>query len=184
MWVWLKLKLISDAGLIGLPNAGKSTFLSRTTAAKPKIADYPFTTLSPGLGVAQVDDSEFVLADIPGLIEGASDGLGLGDRFLKHIERCRILVHLVDIFGDDVANDYKVIRKELEAYSATLAAKKEIVCLNKCDGIDEDSIKEKIAELKKVTNSPIFTISAHTGHGVVDVLRAVQRVIKGLDEED
>ena len=183
MWVWLKLKLISDAGLIGLPNAGKSTFLSRTTSAKPKIADYPFTTLSPGLGVASVDDSEFVLADIPGLIEGASEGHGLGDRFLKHIERCRILIHLVDIFGDDIANDYKVIRGELEAYSPTLAAKKELVCLNKCDGIDEESIKEKIAELKKVTKNQIFTISAHTGNGVVDVLRAVQRVIKGLDEE-
>ena len=183
MWVWLKLKLISDAGLIGLPNAGKSTFLSRTTAAKPKIADYPFTTLSPGLGVAKVDDAEFVLADIPGLIEGASEGHGLGDRFLKHIERCRILVHLVDIFGEDIANDYKVIRGELEAYSPVLAAKKEIVCLNKCDGIDEDSIQEKLAELKKVTKNPIFLISAHTGHGVVDVLRAVQRVIKGLDED-
>ena len=183
MWVWLKLKLISDAGLIGLPNAGKSTFLSRTTAATPKIADYPFTTLSPGLGIAHVDDAEFVLADIPGLIEGAHEGRGLGDRFLKHIERCRILVHLVDIFGDDIANDYKVIRTELEAYSKTLATKPEIICLNKCDGIDEDSIKEKITALKKVTKNPIFTISAHTGEGVVDVLRAVRRVITGMDEE-
>ena len=183
MWVWLKLKLISDAGLIGLPNAGKSTFLSRTTAATPKIADYPFTTLSPGLGIASVDDTEFVLADIPGLIEGAHEGKGLGDRFLKHIERCRILVHMVDIFGDDVANDYKVIRTELETYSKTLAMKPELVCLNKCDGIDEESIKEKIAELKKVTKNPIFTISAHTGHGVVDVLRAIRRVIDGMDED-
>jgi len=183
MWVWLKLKLISDAGLIGLPNAGKSTFLSRTTAATPKIADYPFTTLSPGLGIANVDDTEFVLADIPGLIEGAHEGKGLGDRFLKHIERCRILVHMVDIFSNDVANDYHVIRTELEAYSKTLAMKQEIVCLNKCDGIDEESIKEKIAELKKVTQNPIFIISAHTGNGVLDVLRAIRRVIDSLDDE-
>ena len=182
MWVWLKLKLISDAGLIGLPNAGKSTFLSRVTAATPKIADYPFTTLAPGLGVASVDDSEFVLADIPGLIEGASEGYGLGDRFLKHIERCRILVHLVDIFGENVAKDYKVIRGELAAYSKTLAEKPEIVCLNKCDGIDEDSINEKIAELKKVTKNRIFVISAHAGTGVVDVLREIQKVLHGIEE--
>lgn len=183
MWVWLKLKLISDAGLIGLPNAGKSTFLSRTTAAQPKIADYPFTTLSPGLGVASVDDSEFVLADIPGLIEGAHEGHGLGDRFLKHIERCRILVHLVDVFGENIAKDYTIIRKELEEYSPILGEKREIVCLNKCDGIDEDSIKAKVAELKKVTKNRIFIISAHTGAGVVDVLREIQKVIKGLDED-
>ncbi|MEY3197319.1 MAG: hypothetical protein RLZZ59_690 [Pseudomonadota bacterium] len=173
MWIYLKLKLISDAGLIGLPNAGKSTFLARTTSAHPKIADYPFTTLSPGLGVAYVDDTEFVLADIPGLIEGAHEGHGLGDRFLKHIERCRILVHLVDIFGEDVANDYLTIRKELEAYSPDLAKKKEIVCLNKCDSADEVSIAEKLAELKKVTKNRIFTISAHSGEGVISVLREI-----------
>jgi GTPase len=182
MWIHLKLKLISDAGLIGLPNAGKSTFLARTTAAHPKIADYPFTTLSPGLGVAQVDDNEFVLADIPGLIEGASEGHGLGDRFLKHIERCRILIHLVDIFGENIAKDYTTIRKELEAYSPTLSQKTEIVCLNKCDGADDVSINEKLSELKSVTHSPIFLISAHTGKGVTDVLRQIVRTITEKDE--
>lgn len=177
LWVWLKLKILSDAGLIGLPNAGKSTFLSRSTAAHPKIADYPFTTLSPGLGVAQIDDREIVLADIPGLIEGASEGLGLGDRFLKHIERCGILVHLIDIFGENIAKDYKIIRQELVSYSDILGAKPEIICLNKCDGIDEESIKQKIKELNKVTKNPIYPISAHTGQGINDVLRAILAIM-------
>jgi GTP-binding protein len=176
--IWLKLKLISDAGLIGLPNAGKSTFLSRSSAAKPKIADYPFTTLSPGLGVVYVDDEEFVLADIPGLIEGAHLGHGLGDRFLKHIERCRILIHLIDGTAENIALDYKTIRGELEAYSEVLANKKEIVCLNKCDSIDEADIKKKLSALKKVTKNKIFTTSTYTGDGMKEVLRYVLGMIK------
>jgi len=183
LWVWLKLKLISDAGLIGLPNAGKSTFLSRCSSAKPKIADYPFTTLSPGLGVVYVDDEEFVLADIPGLIEGAHMGHGLGDRFLKHIERCRILIHLVDAMQDDISKDYLTIREELEAYSDLLLHKKEIICLNKCDSLDEKTIKKKLNEIKKVTKNKAFTISSYTGDGLKEVLRYVLEIIKAEEGE-
>ena len=182
MWIWLKLKLISDVGLIGLPNAGKSTFLSRTTSAHPKIADYPFTTLSPGLGVVYQDDCEFVLADIPGLIEGAHLGHGLGIKFLKHIERCNILVHLIDVMSENVAEDYLTIRNELCAYSELLAEKQEIICLNKCDSIDEESLAEKISELHAVSKNKIFTISAHTGLGVVEVLRYVVKVLHPEEE--
>lgn len=177
LWVSLKLKLISDAGLIGLPNAGKSTFLSRVSAAKPKIADYPFTTIKPGLGVVYIDEEEFVLADIPGLIKGAHVGSGLGDRFLKHIERCKILVHLIDITSEDIMNDYKVIREELESYSDLLLNKKEIICLNKCDNLDEETIKMQMAELKQATSIEVFPISAHAGHNVNRVLREVLRTI-------
>ncbi len=177
LWVWLKLKLISDAGLIGLPNAGKSTFLARTTSAHPKIADYPFTTLSPGLGVVYQDESEFVLADIPGLIEGAHLGHGLGDKFLKHIERCKILLHLVDGTAEEVGKDYTTIRHELSSYSETLAHKLEIVCLNKCDSLDQEAIASKRAELEAVTDNKIFVISGHSGAGVTDVLRYVLKVL-------
>ena len=183
MWVWLKLKLISDVGLIGLPNAGKSTFLSRTTAAQPKIADYPFTTLSPGLGVVYQDEYEFVIADIPGLIEGAHEGHGLGIKFLKHIERCNILIHLIDATSEDVANDYLTIRNELCAYSELLASKQEIVCLNKCDSLTDEDIAEKIKSITAVTKNKLFTISAHTGYEVKDVLRYVVKLLNPDSEE-
>jgi len=143
-WVWIRLKLIADAGLVGLPNAGKSTFLAAVSRAKPKIADYPFTTLKPQLGVVRADNREFVLADIPGLIEGAHEGAGLGDRFLGHVERCGVLIHLVDGTQDDVAGAYKTVRRELVAYGAGLEEKREIVALNKCDALTEEDIAEKV----------------------------------------
>src|SRR5499426_4406745 len=139
-WIWLRLKLIADAGLVGLPNAGKSTFLAASSAAKPKIADYPFTTLHPGLGVVREASRDFVLADIPGLIEGAHEGAGLGDRFLGHIERCRVLLHLVDATAEDVAGAYRTVRAELKAYGAGLEKKKEIVALSKCDAVDDATL--------------------------------------------
>ncbi len=148
-WIWLRLKLIADAGLVGLPNAGKSTMLAAVSRAKPKIADYPFTTLKPQLGVVHVDEREFVLADIPGLIEGAHEGAGLGTKFLGHVERCRVLLHLIDGTQEDVAGAYKTIRKELKAYSSVLAAKPELVALNKCDALTDEEIEEKAAALKK-----------------------------------
>ena len=171
-WVWLRLKLIADAGLIGLPNAGKSTFLAATSAAKPKIADYPFTTLTPGLGVVLIDTRTFVLADIPGLIEGASDGLGLGDRFLGHVERCRTLIHLVDGTQDDVAEAYTIVRGELKAYGAGLEDKFEIICLNKCDALDDDERAEKMKALKKAAGkkAQVHLISAVTGEGMPAIL--------------
>src|SRR5690349_20191365 len=148
-WIWLRLKLIADAGLVGLPNAGKSTFLAAVTAAKPKIADYPFTTLHPNLGVVRSDGREFVMADIPGLIEGAHEGVGLGVRFLGHVERCRVLLHLVDGTQEDVADAYRLVRKEIKAYGHGLATKPEIVALNKIDALDAAAIKTKLAALKK-----------------------------------
>src|SRR5918992_1715238 len=144
-WIWLRLKLIADAGLVGLPNAGKSTFLATVTSAKPKIADYPFTTLHPGLGVVRIDEREFVLADIPGLIEGAHEGQGLGDRFLGHIERCRALLHLVDGTSEDVGAAYKTVRRELEAYGHGLAQKPEIVALSKADALTAEEIRAQAA---------------------------------------
>ena len=176
-WLWLRLKLIADAGLVGLPNAGKSTFLAAVSAAKPKIADYPFTTLHPNLGVVSLDDREFVLADIPGLIEGAHEGVGIGDRFLGHVERCRVLLHLVDASEDDVAKAYKVVRKELKAYSPDLAKKTEIVALSKIDLVDEETRAEKLAALKKAARKTPFLVSAATGDGVRKVLGALLRVI-------
>jgi GTP-binding protein len=173
MWVWLRLKLLADAGLVGLPNAGKSTFLAAVTRAKPKIADYPFTTLHPQLGVVYVDEREFVLADIPGLIEGAHEGLGLGDRFLGHIERCGVLLHLVDGTSENVARDYRTIRGELEAYDAGLPDKREIVALNKCDALDEKTIKKRRTALAKASGQPVFTVSGVTGSGVTPILRAL-----------
>lgn len=158
--LWLKLKLLSDAGLLGLPNAGKSTFLAAVTRAKPKIADYPFTTLNPQLGVVNVGDAEFVLADIPGLIEGAAEGKGLGLKFLGHVERCGVLLHLIDGTQEDVAGAYQTVRGELEAYDEELAEKPEIVALNKCDALKPAEIKKKRAALKKVTKNEVFTISA------------------------
>jgi GTPase len=187
MDVWLKLKLISDAGLVGLPNAGKSTFLARVSAAKPKIADYPFTTLTPNLGVVSVDEEEFVMADIPGLIEGAHLGHGLGDKFLKHIERCGVLLHLIDGTEEDVTKSYKTIRRELEEYSPLLKTKLELVCLNKIDALTLEEIKDKQKALKKVYKGPIYLISGVSGEGITEVLRAVNKHIKinkGLIEED
>lgn len=158
--LWLKLKLFSDAGLLGLPNAGKSTFLATVTAAKPKIADYPFTTLHPQLGVVRVGDAEFVLADIPGLIEGAAEGKGLGLKFLGHVERCGVLLHLIDGTQEDVAGAYQTVRGEIEAHDPELADKPEIVALNKCDALKPAEIKKKKAALQKVTKNDVFTISA------------------------
>lgn len=171
MWVNLRLKLLSDVGLIGLPNAGKSTFLAATTAAKPKIADYPFTTLSPNLGVVYINEEEFVIADIPGLIEGAHQGHGLGDKFLKHIERCNVLIHLLDSTSDNISADYITIRNELGSYSELLEKKIEIVCLNKCDNLSEQEIEDKIKELQKIVKGEIFIISAAARTGLTAVLK-------------
>ena len=178
--IWLRLKLIADAGLVGQPNAGKSTFLAAVSAAKPKIADYPFTTLHPNLGVVRVGEREFVLADIPGLIEGASEGIGIGDRFLGHIERCNILIHLIDGTSEDVAHVYKAVRYELAAYADVLADKDEIVVLNKVDALSEDEIKAKVKALKKASKAEVRLVSGVTGQGVEQVL---WDVINFLDAE-
>jgi GTP-binding protein len=181
MWVWLKLKLLSDVGLIGLPNAGKSTFLAHTTNATPKIADYPFTTLKPNLGVASVSEEEFVIADIPGLIEGASDGIGLGDKFLKHIERCNVLVHLIDASAEDVEASYITIRNELELYSPKLKNKKEIICLNKTDQILIDDLEEKVKILGKFSNDPIFPVCAYNRKSLLPILQHILPYVKKHD---
>lgn len=172
-WVWLRLKLIADAGLVGLPNAGKSTFLAAVSAAKPKIAAYPFTTLHPNLGVVSIGERDFVLADIPGLIEGASEGAGIGDRFLGHIERCGVLVHLIDGTQDDVKQAYKTIRSELAAYDERLAEKPEIVVLNKIDAIEPDDLKEKLKVLKKISKQDVLLVSGVTGKGTDMVLYGI-----------
>jgi GTP-binding protein len=173
----LRLKLIADAGLIGLPNAGKSTFLAAVSAAKPKIADYPFTTLHPQLGVVRVDEREFVLADLPGLIEGAHEGVGLGDRFLGHTERCRVLLHLIDGTGEDAGADYKTVRAELEAYGQGLTEKPEIVALSKADELTPEAIKKQTAKLKKACKKTPLILSSASGQGVTDVLRALWKFI-------
>ena len=175
--VWLRLKLIADAGIVGLPNAGKSTFLATVSAAKPKIADYPFTTLHPNLGVVREAGTDFVLADIPGLIEGAHEGAGLGTRFLGHVERCRVLLHLVDATSDDIAGAYRTVRAELKAYGAGLAKKKEIVALSKCDALDDNAIAAKAAELKSAARKQPLVVSAVSGKGVKEVLTALAREI-------
>ncbi len=174
-WLWLRLKLIADAGIVGLPNAGKSTLLAAVSRARPKIADYPFTTLKPQLGVVGTDGNEFVLADLPGLIEGAHRGLGLGDRFLAHVERCGVLVHLVDGTAEDVAGAYRAVRAELALYSAALAAKPEIVALNKCDAIAARAIAAKRKALAAAAGraSPVMAVSGVAGKGVPALLRAV-----------
>lgn len=177
-WIWLKLKLIADAGLLGLPNAGKSTFLAATSRAKPKIADYPFTTLKPQLGVVQVGEKEFVLADIPGLIEGAHEGVGLGLKFLSHVERCSVLLHLIDGTAEDVGESYRTIRHELQEYSEELAKKPEIVALNKADAIPEEDIAAKKAELAKLSGKPVYVISGATGQGVKEVLQIMLHTIE------
>jgi GTPase len=174
----LRLKLIADAGLVGLPNAGKSTFLAAVSAAKPKIADYPFTTLHPQLGVVRVDDSEFVLADIPGLIEGAHEGAGLGDRFLGHVERCRALFHLVDGLSEDAAKAYRLVRAELEAYGHELVDKPEIVALSKADAMTAEQIKQQVTRLKRAARQTPLVVSAHSGEGITDALRRALAVVR------
>ena len=183
--VILRLKLIADAGVVGLPNAGKSTFLATVTAAKPKIADYPFTTLHPNLGVVRSDDREFVIADIPGLIEGAHEGLGLGDRFLGHVERTRVLLHLVDASCEHAGEAYKIVRGELEAYAHGLAEKPEIVALSKTDIVDDETLKKQTERLKRAMRAagppvaegerrkPPLLLSAAARVGVTEVLRAI-----------
>jgi GTP-binding protein len=178
----LRLKLIADAGLIGLPNAGKSTFLSVVSAAKPKIADYPFTTLHPQLGVVRIDEREFVLADLPGLIEGAHEGVGLGDRFLGHTERCRVILHLVDGTAEDVAGAYKTVRSELEAYGNGLTDKPEIVALTKADALTPELIKEQTAALKKAAGKVPLVMSSQSRAGVPEVLRALMKIIEQARE--
>jgi GTP-binding protein len=181
-WIWLRLKLIADAGLVGLPNAGKSTFLAAVSGAKPKIADYPFTTLHPQLGVVGGDGREFVLADIPGLIEGAHEGTGLGDRFLGHIERCRVLLHLVDVTCEHAGQAYKTVRAELNAYGGVLAEKKEIVALSKSDAATPEQIKEQSARLKRAAKQTPLVLSAATGQGMPEALRALRMTIEGASE--
>jgi GTPase len=180
--IWLRLKLIADAGLVGLPNAGKSTFLAAVSAAKPKIADYPFTTLHPQLGVVSVDAREFVLADIPGLIEGAHEGAGLGDRFLGHVERCRVLLHLVDGTCEHAGEAYKTVRAELDAYGEILVDKPEIVALNKADALTPEQIKQQVARLKRAAKKTPLVISAVSRQGVTDALRALVKVIDRASE--
>ena len=172
--IWLRLKLIADAGLLGLPNAGKSTFLAATSNARPKIADYPFTTLHPNLGVVGVDGAEFVVADIPGLIEGASEGRGLGDLFLGHVERCAVLLHLIDGTADDVAGDYRTIINELEAYGGALADKPRVTVLNKVDSLDEELRDMQREFLEEAVGGPVLLMSGASGEGVTEVLRALR----------
>ncbi len=176
--IWLRLKLIADAGLVGLPNAGKSTFLAAVTAAKPKIADYPFTTLHPGLGVARIDGREFVLADIPGLIEGAHEGIGIGDRFLGHVERTRVLLHLVSAQEESPAKAYKTVRRELEAYGGGLADKPEIVALSQADTLDTETRRKKLASLKRAAGRTPLVLSAVSGEGVEEALRALMGIVE------
>ncbi len=193
MWVVLRLKLIADAGLLGLPNAGKSTFLSAVSRAKPKIADYPFTTIRPQLGVVGVGQNEFVMADIPGLIEGASDGVGLGHRFLGHIERCGVLLHLIDATEEDVVASYETIMGEVTAYGGDLTGKPMIIGLNKCDAVAEDELEEKRIALTDAAARPVMVLSGVTGEGVKEMLSALWDVVKediakrasedGLEEE-
>ena len=183
-WIWLRLKLIADAGLVGLPNAGKSTFLASVTRARPKIANYPFTTLHPNLGVATIDEREFILADIPGLIEGAHEGVGIGDRFLGHVERTRVLLHLVSAQEEKVGKAYKTVKHELEAYGNDLTDKPEIVALSQIDVLDEAELKKKTKELAKACGKTPFQISAVTGKGMTEVLRALRDVIVEENAEE
>jgi GTP-binding protein len=178
-WVWLRLKLIADAGLVGLPNAGKSTLLAAVSRAKPKIADYPFTTLRPQLGVVGVHgEQEFVIADLPGLIEGASDGAGLGHRFLGHVERCAVMLHLIDGTEEDVVGHYRTIRRELETYGHGLAEKPEIIGLNKADAVRPEDLAKKRQKLKRASKHPVLVLSGATGKGVSEAMAALYAVIK------
>ncbi|WP_163270830.1 GTPase ObgE [Chelativorans alearense] len=183
-WIWLRLKLIADAGLVGLPNAGKSTFLAAVTAAKPKIADYPFTTLHPNLGVVRIDAREFVMADIPGLIEGAHMGAGIGDRFLGHVERTRVLLHLVSAREEDVGQAYATVRGELAAYGHGLEEKPEVLALSQADLLDEEARAERLATLSQAAGRKAHLLSAATGEGVQEVLRALMRVVEEARGEE
>jgi GTP-binding protein len=176
-WLWLRLKLIADAGLLGMPNAGKSTLLAAVSAAKPKIADYPFTTLNPQLGVVRAGGSSFVLADIPGLIEGAHEGHGLGTRFLGHVERCAVLLHLIDVTGDDPVSAYRVIRKELKSYGGDLAEKPEVIAFNKIDAVAEDELDKKLADFKRRIKKTPIVMSGATGKNVDEVMKKLLKVI-------
>lgn len=178
LWVWLRLKLIADIGLVGLPNAGKSTFLAAVSRARPKIADYPFTTLHPNLGVVHVDGKELVVADIPGLIEGAAQGAGLGTRFLKHVERCSVLLHLIDGTSENVAEAYLTIRQELKNYSTVLFQKPEIVALNKIDALTPELIEQKVSELKKASKKDVYAISGISKQGLTAMLREAGHYIQ------
>jgi GTP-binding protein len=180
MYIWLRLKLIGDAGIVGLPNAGKSTFLAAVSAAKPKIADYPFTTLHPNLGVVRIDNFDFVLADIPGLIEGAHEGAGIGDRFLGHVERTAVLLHLVDATGEDPVEAYEIVRGEIEAYGAGLEDKPEVLALSKADAVPKDELKKKARALKKASGVAPLIVSAATSEGVQEVLRSLAAEIKAV----
>ncbi len=182
--IWLRLKLIADAGLLGLPNAGKSTFLAATSNARPKIADYPFTTLHPNLGVVGIDGAEFVMADIPGLIEGAHEGQGLGDRFLGHVERCAVLLHLVDGTSEDVVGDYQTILHELEAYGGDLADKPRVTALNKIDALDDATRADRLAALQAVVPGPVLAMSGVSREGLDEVLRLVRRRILGARQAE
>jgi GTP-binding protein len=188
MWVWLRLKLLADAGLVGLPNAGKSTFINAVTNAQAKVGAYAFTTLRPQLGVVSHKGNEFVVADIPGLIEGAADGAGVGDRFLGHIERCRVLLHLVDANDEDVATSYRIVRDELEAYGADLVDKPVIVALNKIDTLDDELIAALSAELAAESGHPVMALSGASGAGVEAVLDTLLEAIghpePGEDDDD
>ena len=187
-WIWLRLKLIADIGLIGLPNAGKSTLLSRITAAKPKIADYPFTTLHPNLGVVNQDNKEFVIADIPGLIEGAHEGLGLGHRFLGHVERCKGLLHLIDATSENIKHDYLTIIKEIEAYDSNLSKKQQIIVLTKSDAVKEQKLNFAKEQLKKLNVQKVFGISSVSGENITKLVRQLQELISSMkkieDDED
>jgi GTP-binding protein len=183
-WIWLRLKLIADIGIVGLPNAGKSTLLARVSAAKPKIADYPFTTLAPGLGVVRHKGEEFVLADIPGLIEGAHEGVGIGDRFLGHIERCRVLIHLVDATSDDPLHVYDTVRNELSAYGHGLEEKPEIVALSRADIAGAEALRSAEAELKTRAGAAPLVISAATGEGIETLLDACLQLLARAAEEE
>jgi GTP-binding protein len=191
MWVWLRLKLLADAGLVGLPNAGKSTFINAVTNANAKVGAYPFTTVRPQLGVVSHKSRELVVADIPGLIEGAAEGAGIGDRFLGHIERCRVLLHLVDASGDDPVGAYRVVRKELENYGADLTNKAEVIGLNKIDAVDPAELKKIATKLKRASKAEIFLLSGASGDGIPAVLdRLIEAVgpaakaATGQDGED
>jgi GTP-binding protein len=183
LWVWLRLKLIADAGLVGLPNAGKSTFLNAVSNAKAKVGDYPFTTLHPKLGVVRHKGVDFVLADIPGLIEGAAEGAGIGDRFLGHVERTRILIHLVDANVEDVAEAYRTVRTELVNYGEGLEEKVELVCLNKSDTIDDELAAALAAELAEESGRPVFIVSGATGDGVDAILDAILPALGAIRRE-
>ena len=176
-WVWLQLKVIADIGIIGMPNSGKSSLLSVLTSAKPKIANYPFTTISPNLGVANYNNKEITLADIPGLIEGAHEGIGLGDKFLRHIERCKNILHLIDITNDNLIENYSKVRKELFKYSNKLTKKRELVVFNKIDMVSDDEVNEKIDIFSKKIKKKIYKISALKHKGIIDVKRALIRYV-------